>query len=83
MCLDAQCLSYFVTATASHTPQMTEVTSWADCMVHDNLHTFVVASVAFVEHWTSDLVETELSVHVSDFWLNSAARLSVQKFDHS
>ncbi len=46
---------------------MTEVTSWSDCMVHDHPHTFVVASVAFVEHWTSDLVETELIVHVSDF----------------
>ena len=63
---------------------MTEVTSWSDCMVHDNSHTFVVAFVAFaafVEHWASDLVETELIVPVSDFWLDFAACLLVRKFD--
>ena len=54
-------------------------------MGHDNSHTFVVASAApaaFVEDWTSDFVETVLIDLVSDFWLNSAACLLDQTFDH-
>ncbi len=81
----AQYLMHLVAAKAVDSPSMTAMTSWSGCMGpttttmgHDNLHTFLVASVAsaaFVEDWTYELVVTAQIDHNLDFLLNSAACL--------